>query len=73
MFKPGDVIKRKAEFIDPFWKHNCKMEGVKTDVEVVCVEHTPEARTVRFKFPNGYTLGVYDFRMELVDIKLENE
>lgn len=73
MFKPGDLIKRKAEFIDEYWKYNCKREGVKPNVEVVCVSHFPESQTVKFKFPNGFSLGVYDFKMELVDIKLENE
>lgn len=73
MFQKGDLIRRKKEHIDRHWEGMCIVNGFKTDVELVVSYHNPERQTVKFKTPNGMELGVYDYKMELVNFSLENE
>lgn len=73
MFKEGDLIKRKKEHIDGYWEGVCVVNRFERYTEFVVLCHLPDQKVVRIKTPNGGELGVYDFKMELVDISLENE
>lgn len=73
MFQKGDLIRRKKEHIDRYWEDMCRVNGFETDVEFVVSYHRPERQIVKFKTPDGGELGVYDYKMELVNFSLENE
>lgn len=74
MFKIGDVVIRKREFMEePYWEGFCKEQGLPMNAEFTIASHSPERSLVKIKSKSKGVVGVYDYKMELVNFSLENE
>lgn len=74
MFKTGDVIQRKPQYYDEYWVEDfCDSRDFPLNEAFTVVEHRPKDETVRFITKEGEEWGVYDFKMELAVLTLENE
>lgn len=74
MFKKGDVIQRKPKYYDKYWVECfCDRGDFPLNEVFTVVKHRPEEETVRFITREGKEWGVYDYKMELAVLTLENE
>lgn len=71
MFNIGDVVVRKTDCYDEYWKRVCNNENVKLDSEFIVKGEYPD--TIGIKFGPFDNLKVYSRKFELVNFSLENE
>lgn len=71
MFNEGDVVVRKKEYCDTYWKRLCKENKVQMDSEFIVKGEDRD--TITIKFGPYDRLKAYKHKFELGDFSLENE
>lgn len=74
MFKMGDVIQRKPEHYNDWWRSCCEDRALPLDVELVFVRMSLTEDVVKYKWPDGEVYGCFAGKMQLASpFTLENE